>query len=86
MKKVFVGLSGGVDSGLAAALLIKQGYEVHGVYMKNWSKDIAGHKCPWQEDLASARSVAAHLGVPFEVYDFENENFLKIIDFNKFFL
>ena len=81
MKKVFVGLSGGVDSGVAAALLIKQGYEVHGVYMKNWSKDIAGHKCPWQEDLASARSVAAHLGVPFEVYDFEKEYFEEVTQY-----
>lgn len=75
MKKVFVGLSGGVDSSVAAALLVEQGYDVTGVYMKNWSKDIAGHYCPWKEDLASARSVAAHLDIPLKIYDFEKQYF-----------
>lgn len=73
MSRVFVGLSGGVDSAVAAALLKEQGHDVTGVYMKNWSRDIAGHSCPWQEDLASARSVAAHLQIPFKIYDFEKE-------------
>ena len=73
--KVFVGLSGGVDSSVAAALLVEQGHDVVGVYMKNWSKDVAGHHCPWKEDLASARSVAAHLKIPLKVYDFENDYF-----------
>ena len=75
MSKVFVGLSGGVDSSVAAALLVEQGYDVVGVYMKNWSKDIAGHHCPWKEDLASARTVAAHLNIELKVYDFEKEYF-----------
>lgn len=75
MSKVFVGLSGGVDSSVAAALLVEQGHEVTGVYMKNWSKDIAGHHCPWKEDLASARTTAAHLGIPIKVYDFEKDYF-----------
>lgn len=81
MKKVFVGLSGGVDSGVAAALLKQSGYDVVGVYMKNWSRDIAGHKCPWAEDLASARSVAAHLQVPLRVYDFEKEYFDQVTQY-----
>lgn len=75
MSKVYVGLSGGVDSSVAAALLVEQGYDVTGVYMKNWSKDIAGHHCPWKEDLASARTVAAHLNIELKVYDFEKEYF-----------
>lgn len=73
--KVFVGLSGGVDSSVAAALLVEQGYDVTGVFMKNWSRDVAGHHCPWKEDLASARSVAAHLGISLKVYDFEQQYF-----------
>ena len=81
MKKVFVGLSGGVDSGVAAALLKQSGYDVVGVYMKNWSRDIAGHKCPWAEDLASARSVAAHLQIPLRVYDFEKEYFNQVTQY-----
>ncbi len=81
MKKVFVGLSGGVDSAVAAALLKDQGYNVAGIYMKNWSKDIAGHKCPWAEDLASARTVAAHLQIPLSVYDFEKEYYQKVTSY-----
>ncbi len=73
MSRVFVGLSGGVDSAVAAALLQASGHEVTGVYMKNWSRDIAGYHCPWQDDLASARLVAAHLQIPFKIYDFEKE-------------
>ncbi len=80
-KKVFVGLSGGVDSGVAAALLMQQGYDVQGIYMKNWSRDIAGHKCPWQEDLQSARSVAAHLNIPFAIYDLEKEYFEEVTQY-----
>ncbi len=77
-KKVFVGLSGGVDSSVAAALLVEQGFEVTGVFMKNWSQDVAGHHCPWKEDLASARSVAAHLGIELKVYDFEKQYFSAV--------
>jgi tRNA-specific 2-thiouridylase len=79
--KVFVGLSGGVDSSVAAALLVEQGYDVVGVYMKNWSRDVAGHHCPWQEDLASARSVAAHLQIPLKIYDFEKEYYESVTQY-----
>lgn len=79
--KVFVGLSGGVDSSVAAALLQDQGHNVVGVYMKNWSRDVAGHHCPWEEDLASARSVAAHLQIPLKVYDFEKEYYESVTNY-----
>lgn len=72
-KNIFVGLSGGVDSAVAAALLKKAGHEVTGVFMKNWSAPIAGNICPWREDLASARRVAARLTIPFKIYDFEKQ-------------
>lgn len=80
-KKVYVGLSGGVDSSVAAALLQDQGFDVVGVYMKNWSADIAGTHCPWKEDLASARSVAAHLKITFKVYDFEADYKRAVVDY-----
>ena len=77
-QTVFVGLSGGVDSSVAAALLQRAGHKVVGVFMKNWSRDIGSVKCPWQEDLASARSVAAHLGIELRVYDFEQQYFAAV--------
>jgi tRNA-specific 2-thiouridylase len=79
--KVFVGLSGGVDSSLAAALLVEQGYEVTGVYMKNWTADTPGTKCPWAEDLADAKRVAVQLGIPFKVYDFQAKYKQKVVDY-----
>lgn len=66
-KKVFVGMSGGVDSSVAAALLVEQGYDVTGVYMKNWSEDLPGMHCPWAEDVADAKRVAVGLGIDFRV-------------------
>ena len=80
-QKVFVGLSGGVDSSVAAALLQRDGYEVIAVFMKNWTADIAGNKCPWEEDLASARRVAAHLQIPLKIYDFQKEYKAKVADY-----
>ena len=80
-KTVYVGMSGGVDSSLSAALLKEQGYNVVGVYMKNWSKNLPGMKCPWAEDLADAKRVAVKLGIDFQVFDFETEYKQKVVDY-----
>ena len=81
MKNVYVGMSGGVDSSVSALLLQEQGYKVVGVYMKNWSRDLPGMKCPWAEDLADAKRVAVKLGINFEVWDFENEYREKVVEY-----
>ena len=69
-QRVFVGMSGGVDSSLTAALLVEQGYDVTGVYMKNWSQELPGMQCPWEEDLADAKRVARQVGNDSNVIDF----------------
>ena len=74
-------MSGGVDSSLTAALLVEQGHEVTGVYMKNWSEDLPGMECPWAEDLADAKRVAVQLGIDFKVFDFENEYKHKVVEY-----
>ena len=70
MAQVLVGLSGGVDSAVAAALLVEQGHDVAAGYMKNWINDegIPGD-CPWQQDIEDARAVAKTLGIEFRVID-----------------
>ncbi len=80
-KTVFVGMSGGVDSSVSAVLLKEQGYHVVGVYMKNWSKDLPGMKCPWAEDLADAKRVATKLDIDFEIFDFETEYKQRVVDY-----
>lgn len=80
-KTVFVGMSGGVDSSVSALLLKEQGYKVIGIYMKNWSKDLPGMKCPWAEDLADAKRVAVKLGIDFEVWDFEDAYREKVVEY-----
>jgi tRNA-specific 2-thiouridylase len=80
-KKVYVGMSGGVDSSVTAALLKQQGYDVTGVYMKNWSQDLPGFVCPWKEDYQDAKRVAVQLGIPFKMYDFETEYRQKVVDY-----
>lgn len=80
-KKVYVGMSGGVDSSVTAALLKEQGYDVTGVYMKNWSQDLPGMTCPWKEDYQDAKRVAVQLGIPFKMYDFESEYRQKVVDY-----
>ncbi len=81
MTKVYVGMSGGVDSSLTAALLVEQGYDVTGVYMKNWTQDLPGMRCPWADDLADAKRVAVQLGIDFKVFDFENEYREKVVEY-----
>ncbi len=80
-KKVYVGMSGGVDSSVTAALLKQQGYDVTGVYMKNWSQDLPGFVCPWKEDFQDAKRVAVQLEIDFRLYDFETEYRQKVVDY-----
>lgn len=80
-KTVYVGMSGGVDSSVTAALLKEQGYNVVGVYMKNWSQDLPGLPCPWKEDYQDAKRVAVQLGIDFKMYDFEKEYRQKVVDY-----
>ena len=80
-KTVFVGMSGGVDSSVSALLLKNAGYQVVGVYMKNWSRDLPGMKCPWAEDLADAKRVATKLDIDFRIFDFEEEYHQKVVDY-----
>ncbi len=81
MKTVYVGMSGGVDSSVAALLLKEQGFNVVGIYMKNWSEDLPGMKCPWAEDLADAKRVAVKLGIDFKVWDFEKDYREKVVEY-----
>jgi tRNA-specific 2-thiouridylase len=80
MKTVYVGMSGGVDSSVAAALLKRQDYDVIGVYMKNWTEDVAGVACPWKQDLADARAAAAVIDIPFQVFDFQTQYKKHVVD------
>jgi len=80
-QTVYVGMSGGVDSSVTAALLKEQGYRVVGVYMKNWSQDLPGMVCPWQDDYQDAKRVAVQLGIDFKMYDFQTEYRQKVVDY-----
>lgn len=81
MKTVYVGLSGGVDSSVSAALLKDAGYNIVGVYMQNWTQDIGGVECPWKQDLADAKAVAAKLDIPIKVFDFQKEYKAQVVDY-----
>jgi len=83
MKRVVVGLSGGVDSSVAAYLLQQQGYEVIGLFMKNWHDDSVtiSNDCPWLEDSNDALLVAEKLGIPFQTVDLSEQYKEKIVDY-----
>ena len=83
MKRVVVGLSGGVDSSVAALLLKEQGYEVIGMFMKNWHDDSVtlSNECPWLDDSNDAVIVAQQLGIPFQVIDLSAEYKARIVDY-----
>ncbi|WP_298504727.1 tRNA 2-thiouridine(34) synthase MnmA [uncultured Maribacter sp.] len=83
MKKVVVGLSGGVDSSVAAYLLKEQGYDVIGLFMKNWHDDTVtiSEECPWLEDSNDALIVAEKLGIPFQTVDLSGEYKERIVDY-----
>lgn len=75
-------MSGGVDSSVAAALLVRAGHDVSGVYMKNWinEENIIGH-CPWEEDIVDAEAVAKQLGIPFRVVNLMTEYREKVVKY-----
>jgi tRNA-uridine 2-sulfurtransferase len=83
MKRVVVGLSGGVDSSVASYLLQEQGYEVIGLFMKNWHDDSVtiSNECPWLEDSNDALLVAEKLGIPFQTVDLSEQYKEKIVDY-----
>ena len=80
-QQVYVGLSGGVDSAVAAHLLKEAGYKVVGVYMKNWTTDIGQHRCPWRDDYLTAKRVAAFLNMTFLEFDFQLIYKKAIVDY-----
>ncbi|AJR04039.1 tRNA 2-thiouridine(34) synthase MnmA [Siansivirga zeaxanthinifaciens] len=83
MKRVIIGLSGGVDSSVAAYLLQQQGYEVIGLFMKNWHDDSVtiSNECPWLEDSNDAMLVAEKLGIPFQTVDLSEQYKERIVDY-----
>lgn len=83
MKRVVVGLSGGVDSSVCAWLLQQQGYDVIGIFMRNWSDpDVTiNHECPWIDDANDAMLIAEQLGIPFQVIDLSIDYKARIVDY-----
>ncbi|MCL4151599.1 UNVERIFIED_CONTAM: hypothetical protein GTU68_018954 [Idotea baltica] len=81
MKRVVVGLSGGVDSSVTAHLLKEKGFEVIGLFMKNWHDDSVSNECPWLEDSNDAMIVAEKLGIPFQVVDLSEQYKDRIVDY-----
>lgn len=83
MKRVVVGLSGGVDSSVTAHLLIEQGYEVIGMFMRNWHDESVtlSDECPWIDDSNDALLIAQQLGIPFQVIDLSKEYKERIVDY-----
>jgi len=83
MKRVVVGLSGGVDSSVTAHLLIEQGYEVIGMFMRNWHDESVtiSDDCPWIDDSNDALLIANQLGIPFQVIDLSKEYQERIVNY-----
>ena len=80
-NKIIIGLSGGVDSSVAAFLLLKQGYEVEGLFMKNWEEDDNSQYCSSAQDLADAKQVAGKLNIKLHTVNFSNEYWTDVFDF-----
>lgn len=83
-KKVFVAMSGGVDSSVAAVLLKNRGFDVVGVYMRNWHANMADPgltDCPWEDDQENARRAAAKIGIPFYTWDFAGDYKKRVVDY-----
>jgi len=82
-EKVVIGLSGGVDSSVSAALLLEQGYEVIGIFMRNWNDEsvIINQECPWIDDSNDALMVAQKLNIPFQVIDLSAQYKERIVDY-----
>lgn len=82
MAKIFSAMSGGVDSSVATALLVEQGHEVVGAYMKNWinEEEITGH-CPWEQDIVDARAVADQLGIEFQVVNLMRDYKERVVEY-----
>ena len=82
MAKILAAMSGGVDSSVATALLVEQGHDVTGAYMKNWinEENIAGH-CPWEQDITDARAVAEKLGIEFHVVNLMRDYKQRVVEY-----
>ncbi len=80
-KKVLLGMSGGVDSSVSAVLLLEQGYEVIGGFMKNWSTNDDGEECEWRRERRDAMRVAGQLGLKFYTFDFEEQYRSKVYEY-----
>jgi tRNA-specific 2-thiouridylase len=83
VTRVVVGLSGGVDSSVAAHLLKEQGYEVHGLFMKNWEdqQGVLTSSCTWEDDLMFAKMAAQKLDIPIHLADFSKEYRHRVVDY-----
>ena len=82
MAQILAAISGGVDSSVAAALLLEQGHEVVGAYMKNWTNEegLPGD-CPWEQDIIDARSVCDHLGIEFRILSLTDQYRERVVDY-----
>ena len=79
-KRVIVGLSGGVDSSVSALLLQEAGYQVEGLFMKNWEEDDGGEYCTAKQDLQDAQAVADRLNIPLHQANFAAEYWDNVFD------